>query len=651
MRPQYRFHDDRARRSTAANDAERAAGAELLKTLLHLYSSARLTAKQFCVTCRLCEEAGARGGCFSKYSRKDNLQSGKYQEHLDRVLPKPDHIYPVPAPQNVNRRPHRSNRSIDVKLAYESLADEVFAQDDTFTTLRAPADAREQCVLDLPVYNNHPLVVAARAEGRDLPVPIALYVDGVSYRQTAAGRTDSVTGWWVVNLLTGKRHLQSTVRKSDECLCGCRGWCTMHPIMSAIAWQLRALATGKRPTRTHTGKPWPVGQEPAALDLGFTACCVYVKGDWGEHSKTLGLAPPTQLHNPCQFCELSKGEIHSLDHLLGSPGGPPWPLRSASDYEAAVGMCEITVSLESPEDLKKLSRALKWLKPDGGKRTAGIRTRGLTRDLAIGGANLRAGDRLEPSEVVADIGDLRGIECPCELKFWRTRIGIDGHPMDSINHRNPIFARDLGIDPTTSLAIDSMHCVYLGLIQRWASAAIWRILLRNVTGVRGTQDHIINIGLQNLTASLRTWQQAEHVDHSNWINAITIKMIGKARGYSLTRPDHPGAPLKLKAAECGLILKFLLFYIRELGGADVFGPSLIGAGHALEDFLQACRDEPCVVSDQGCQRMLDAISIHNRCCKAAGVQLTPKHHLACHLAARTRCLLTFVITHPPPPHS
>ena len=66
-----------------------------------------------------------------------------------------------------------------------------------------------------PSYDDHPVVVASTRP----VVPIALFVDGVPY-----SHVDSIIGFWIINMLTGRRHLVAAVRKAILSCCGCSSW-------------------------------------------------------------------------------------------------------------------------------------------------------------------------------------------------------------------------------------------------------------------------------------------------------------------------------------------------------------------------------------------------------------------------------------------
>jgi hypothetical protein len=73
---------------------------------------------------------------------------------------------------------------------------------------------RDECVLDVPVFTCHPEVLAAKERGEPLPAPISFYLDGVAFVAQAAGRSETVLGFWCQNLISGKKtfHAQAEER-------------------------------------------------------------------------------------------------------------------------------------------------------------------------------------------------------------------------------------------------------------------------------------------------------------------------------------------------------------------------------------------------------------------------------------------------------
>eukprot|EP00959_Pyramimonas_sp_CCMP1952_P383430 8034680-Pyramimonas_sp.AAC.1 len=253
--------------------AQRDAGSELLKMLLSLYATTKINAYDLSVLCGYCAKAGVPGGAFSRYARDPGKQSGAYQHFLDTKLPGPGPLYYVPTPCNVKRSPKREIKHIPFRPIFETIADELQTDDTSLHLVGQDPDDREQTVLDLPCYLNHPHVVQAVDEGRLKPVPLGVYMDGVRYTSTVGGRADSVLGFWVINLLTGKRHVAGVLLGSDKCLCGCKGWCTFHPPMHAISWMLKSLVDGHTPAHRHDGSDWAL-DDPLGKRKEFPRCCV-----------------------------------------------------------------------------------------------------------------------------------------------------------------------------------------------------------------------------------------------------------------------------------------------------------------------------------------------------------------------------------------
>eukprot|EP00959_Pyramimonas_sp_CCMP1952_P335044 7015929-Pyramimonas_sp.AAC.1 len=128
----------------SSSGAERQAGADLLKLLLQLYASCRITAKHLCTACDLCTKANVPGGSFQLYAKEEGLQSGKYSDHIQRVLPHTTHLYYVPVPMNVNHSVNRTIRNVPVRLGYETLRDELQADPAIMETVQAPPSERAE---------------------------------------------------------------------------------------------------------------------------------------------------------------------------------------------------------------------------------------------------------------------------------------------------------------------------------------------------------------------------------------------------------------------------------------------------------------------------------------------------------------------------
>ena len=74
---------------------------------------------------------------------------------------------------------------------------------------------------DLPTtHYNYPLVCTSAQP----PLPLAIYSDGLPHTLV-----DSVLGVWLINLVTGTRHIMAIkFGKKLTCSCGCKGWCSYY---------------------------------------------------------------------------------------------------------------------------------------------------------------------------------------------------------------------------------------------------------------------------------------------------------------------------------------------------------------------------------------------------------------------------------------
>ena len=58
---------------------------------------------------------------------------------------------------------------------------------------------------------------------------LAIYVEGTQF-----SKLDSILGIFVVNLVTGSRHLVGTLQKTGVCKCGCKGRCSIFCVAEFV---------------------------------------------------------------------------------------------------------------------------------------------------------------------------------------------------------------------------------------------------------------------------------------------------------------------------------------------------------------------------------------------------------------------------------
>eukprot|EP00969_Alexandrium_andersonii_P132959 5879819-Alexandrium_andersonii.AAC.1 len=212
------------------------------------------------------------------------------------------------------------------------------------------------------------------------------------------------------------------------CACGCRGWCTIWPVLQVISWSLRACRAGVHPATRWDGSAWGAADGfrawSAGLPLSCRAALIHLKGDWAEYAHTLGFPTGSSTRFPCLFCRATKSTL--LEHTGLSRTSFPHDLLSAEDYEQACLNCEVRVHIESEAERATIAEALHY-----DRRKDGAHGRALTRRLPRWG--LERNDRLEPSEELRDVGDFESLAVPTTVLFWRTRAET------RTRHRNPLL--------------------------------------------------------------------------------------------------------------------------------------------------------------------------------------------------------------------
>eukprot|EP00959_Pyramimonas_sp_CCMP1952_P122840 2567807-Pyramimonas_sp.AAC.1 len=102
--------------------------------------------------------------------------------------------------------------------------------------------------------------------------------------------------------------------------------------MDSIRWQFQCLYDGVRPNVRYDGSEWAQGTNIS--DLSFRGCLLYIKGDWIEHTRGLGLSSYGQYHHSCQYCKNVKPELGE-DEGMDTLDSFAFQLRTCNEYDAA----------------------------------------------------------------------------------------------------------------------------------------------------------------------------------------------------------------------------------------------------------------------------------------------------------------------------
>ena len=106
--------------------ARRDAGFALMRHLQSLYALKRpMTACHFAVACHYCKVACVPGADWEPYALPPGLQSGRYQQELDRVLPPPKYLDNLEVPCSLKYVEQRTTCQTTVSIVHEAIEDEV----------------------------------------------------------------------------------------------------------------------------------------------------------------------------------------------------------------------------------------------------------------------------------------------------------------------------------------------------------------------------------------------------------------------------------------------------------------------------------------------------------------------------------------------
>ncbi len=227
----------------------RVSGSTIFLMVKSWYAVGKINAADFTQFCYFADLAELLGASFHDYGVAPGLQTGSYSRHLDDVFRTPRMVELIESPSTSRKLGTRQTHRLSASILHEAMADAAIAdpQGHTVTTdTELP-----------PVYWEHRLVKRAREQGKGLPVPLALYTDGVRYSANTSSNPDTCLGVWACNVLTSRRHFITSIRSRRSCQCGCSGWCSIWPVLQYVKWSLCALASGERPTRRYNGEGFP----------------------------------------------------------------------------------------------------------------------------------------------------------------------------------------------------------------------------------------------------------------------------------------------------------------------------------------------------------------------------------------------------------
>jgi hypothetical protein len=582
------------------------AGDQLFVMLTTLKLQETWSATQTSLVAFWAMKAGA-GGPIRDFALKPGMASGHYSRVFDRAVgggPKDKDFYEVSLARQYRFDQSRCAVPLPTLPLHECLLEEL---------LESPHlnEAFDEALLsgDLPaVFLEHETVRAAPPEMR--VHPICLYVDAVAF-----DRQDSIVGVWGYFLLSKRRHLLSCVRKSEMCKCSCSGWCTMYPLLSSVAWSLRAMLAGVHPTRRHDGSEFGIGDEARAAvagsPMGWKALTCLVKGDWAEMVHTFGLPQWNDTNAPCPMCHGSVEQLYGLDGF--SPLSMPTPPKLHSDYVAACTQCEHHAVLNG-DMLIRVRASLAYDNKSGGSRG-----RALLADFPTLGLIHR--DRLEPTLDHQDVGDIDDVVMgPLPVTFWR-------RSSETIVRRsNPLFGPGTGAT-IEHLGCDWLHVLSLGVFRFWLGSLFWALVEDDAWHINVPLSNRLQSSVNQLNDELGQWYRAE--ESCGRVHTRVPRLKPSMLGPKLV-PE-----LTTYGAQTNGILVFAKTVLATRGAALGDRLRLFQRGtDSLVGILELIREHKTTMQPAQIQRFCNLAADHITVSKALEVQMKPKHHMMLEMAVR-----------------
>lgn len=457
--------------------------------LIELKRERVLSAKQACILAYWAHRSGIDGMTRKLAFAPGKASVGHYSRHWDAALHEAEgdeHYMKLRIPLTNRSDFSRTLADVPVVPPHVGLSEELHMNPDI--KLRCQDN---EFVRSLPrIYHEHPAVRTARPS--EPVLALSLYVDGVQF-----SRTDSVIGFFCYNIASGIRHLCATLRKSELCSCGCRGWCSIFPILAMLRWSVVAMLSGRHPDAMPCGSDWDdehvIEKSFAGQRLGWTGAVLFMKADWSENVTTMGMPSWSAEDNCCPMCRCSR---HDWDQFQGlSPNSVPWAEKTTQDFENACIDCEFFRDV-TDADFPSLRGTMFF-----DRRKHGNRGRCMSEDFPR--MNLVKGDRLEPHLAMQHTMAFDMLPRPFRVKFWR--------PSNETlcRHRNPLISDECKLGPR-NMVVDWLHCLSLGVFPYFINFFVHWLMSGNAFGVAGTTvEERRSATIQRFKAILFQWYSSE----------------------------------------------------------------------------------------------------------------------------------------------
>lgn len=409
----------------AVAKAKREGGQELRRLLLSKFCEEGMTGAEVATICWHVTRAGGQGVADLGLQPSSATKHGHahIMNHAGQIYPEVDLEY-IDCPMHLKRESRRSYEKVPVYLPSSALGKFVTA--DMYDH---PLEDFQMHVSEIASYEDHPVVVQARSENfRGLVRPLAIYWDGVAYT-----KNDSFTAFYCTDTLTGQKFLSFLVRSEEMCQCGCRGWCTLFPLLHRWAADLKKLEKGDLVR-------W------AVLD---------VQGDWPAFLQVFGLRYWSHKTHPCPLCRIRNAEFNELIVNDLTLDELPFEPYTTNDYLRDLASAIKVITIPSASMRTKVYQVLGYRKK--------FRGRVVLQDIPELG--LRKHSRLMPTATLPDVSKFEFLEPPFSTSWW-----VMSPETGRLLHDNPLM--EVSGVTLEALSLDLMHTWHLGPVQILVSLAL-----------------------------------------------------------------------------------------------------------------------------------------------------------------------------------
>ena len=184
-----------------------------------------------------------------------------------------------------------------------------------------------------------------------------------------------------------------------------------------------------------------------------------------------------------------------------------------------------------------------------------------------------------------------------------------------------------------SLAIDTLHCVHLGVFQRFCAGFLWLCIEKNAFAVAAAsledrRNATVLIIREDLTRFYQHFLAVKGKQLTQ-ISELTPKMLGKRRAQKL----------KFKETETwGFLLWVQNVQSRIAGCLGEAVPTVKLATDSLVAWMDTINEAGRLVSDSAQAKLCDCVRQHMAALRELEFAVIPKHHLWVHLTVGVRKL-------------